>query len=51
MWSRSISGPPPDSFLVVNQPPKPGMPLRRIQVACAELTRPTAPLLKYSRIA
>ena len=51
MCSRSMTGPPPESFLVVNQPPNPGMPFLRIQLACAELTRPTAPLRKYSRIA
>ena len=43
MWRRSITGPPPDSAFVVNQPPKPGMPVRRIQSACALLIVPTLP--------
>ena len=36
---------------MVNQPPKPGMPVRRIQSACAELMRPTAPLSRYAFMA
>jgi hypothetical protein len=44
MWSRSMTGPPPESAFVVNQPPNPGMPVRRIHLAWAELMRPTAPL-------
>ena len=44
MCSRSISGPPPEIAFVVNQPPKPGMPVRRIQVACAEFTVPIRPI-------
>ena len=38
-----MSGPPPDKALVVNQPPKPGMPVRRIHLACAELIVPASP--------
>ena len=45
MCSRSISGPPPESALVVNQPPKPGMPARRIHLAWQELMSPMVPLL------
>ena len=44
MCRRSISGPPPAMAFVVNQPPNPGIPVRRIQVACAELMRPIFPL-------
>ena len=51
MCSRSMSGPPPESALVVNQPPKPGMPVRRIHLAWAELIRPTTPWLMYSIMA
>jgi len=43
MWSRSISGPPPESFLFVNQPPKPGMPVRRIHFAWQLLILPAVP--------
>ena len=51
MCSRSMSGPPPESSLVVNQPPKPGMPVRRIHFAWAELTLPIWPCSTYFIIA
>ena len=38
-----MTGPPPDRALVVNQPPKPGMPVRRTHIASAEFTLPKRP--------
>ena len=38
-------GPPPERAWLVNQPPKPGMPVRRIHWHWAELMVPTSPAL------
>src|SRR6218665_3514362 len=46
-----MTGPPPDRALVVTHPPKPGMPVRRIHLACAELILPTVPSGAYFFIA
>ena len=46
-----MSGPPPDRALVVNQPPKPGMPVRRIHFAWQLLMVPTTPCEMYYIIA
>ena len=51
MCRRSITGPPPESSLVVNHPPNPGIPVRRIHCDCAELIVPTVPSAMYFIIA